>query len=140
MATGIAVGISTFGAVNNSINTFYYNNISDGESDLEVGKEDIPYSERKGDYVDRYVSRWERLDYAKKAMQNDTYNQNAQKFYGEYSLHMYLWYAVKDFQGKGIWIADRIGRSAIHAHVVANEPDEDWKVDFLTAIVGFLGI
>lgn len=66
MATGIAVGISTFGAVNNSINAFYYNNISDGESDLEVGKEDIPYSERKGDYVDRYVSRWERLDYAKK--------------------------------------------------------------------------
>ena len=140
MAAGIANGSATFGMINNTVNAYYYNNISTGESSLETKYSHLQGSERKSDYVDGYINRWERLDYTKKVTQSETYDANAWRFQSEYALHMYLWGAVDGLQGKGIWLADRIGTSAIHAHIEVYSPDPDWKIQSLTNFVGYLGL
>ena len=137
---GIAVGVATFGAVNNAANTFYYNHISEGKSNLETSSVDLPYEEKKSDYVNGYINRWDRLDYTKHVTKSETYDMNAWRFQSEYALHMHLWNIVEPFQGKGIWLADRIGTSAIHAHVDPSAPDPDWKIQVMTTFVGILGL
>jgi len=48
------------------------------------------YSGTEGNST-RYISRWERLDYAKQQTGESFYNINAWRYYSEYSLHMYGW-------------------------------------------------
>ena len=136
----VLAGITTFGAVNNTVNAYYYNNISNGESNLETTYVDLPYEEMKSDYVNGYINRWDRLDYTKQTTQSKTYDLNAWRFQSEYALHMHLWNIVEPFQGKNIWLADRIGKSAIHAHIDPYAPDPDWKIQVMTTIVGILGL
>ena len=77
---------------------------------------------------------------SKQVTQSETYDMNAWRFQSEYSLHMHLWNIVEPFQGKGIWLADRIGKSAIHAHIDPYSHDPDWKIQAMTTVVGILGI
>ena len=107
---------------------------------METTYVNLPYSEMKSDYVNGYINRWDRLDYTKHITKSKTYDANAWRFYSEYALHMHLWNAAEPFLGRGIWLADRIGKSAIHAHVDPYSPDPDWKIQILTIIVGILGL
>ena len=88
---GIIVGI-TFNPIagfmatavfNNIVNSIYYNYLSSGESKTTSSS-----------YTNRYVSRWDRLDYIKKCTNSKSYSFNSMRFYGEYSLHMYGHYTL----------------------------------------------
>ena len=92
MASGALVGALTFGLVNNTVNFVYYTFISDGVSDLSP----TSYSGTEGDAV-KYLSRWDRLDYAKVVTGESWYNLNAWRYYSEYSFHMYAWMATSSF-------------------------------------------
>ena len=140
LSAGIAAGVTTFGTINNVANAIYFNYFSDGESNLETTNVGLPYHEKRSDYVEGYINRWDRLDYAKHITKSEIYDMNAWRSYSEYSLHMHLWNAVEPFQGKDIWLADRIGKSAIHAHIDPYAPDPDWKIHALTIAVGILGL
>ena len=87
---GILGGLAILGmTVNNLVNFVYYTYISDGVSDLTP----TSYSGKDGEKR-KYLSRWERLDYAKAQTGEKWYNLNAWRYYSEYSAHMYAWLAV----------------------------------------------
>ena len=60
-----------------------------------------------GDSEFRYLTRWDRLDYAKQQVKS-MYGENASSFfdlkawmyYNEYNFHMYAWAVLKSFHGK----------------------------------------
>ena len=122
-------GIATFGAINNGVNAIYYNCFSDGESDLTTTS-----------YHDRYLNRWERLDYTKKNSKEDSFNFNAWRYYSEYNLHMYGWGLFGWAHEKGYGI---ISKLAGHLEVAEVEPDKmDGRpeVDIPTILLGILGL
>ena len=122
-------GIATFGAINNGVNAIYYNCFSDGESDLTTTS-----------YHDRYLNRWERLDYTKDNSEEDSFNFNAWRYYSEYNLHMYGWGLLGWAHEKGYGIISDWAGSAEKADIVAGEKDKDWYVNVGTIILGILGL
>ena len=80
-AGGWALGVATFGALNNLTNIAYYNCISDGESDLTSSS-----------HATKHINRWDRLDYVKS--QGDTpniYTPEVRNYYAEYDVHVVGW-------------------------------------------------
>ena len=129
IAAGIAAGVETFGAINNTINAVYYE-FSDGQSGISTNS-----------YVDEYLTRWERLDYTKQQTGEQHYNLNAWRYHSEYSLHMSGWYLLG-------WAHDNPNYGKLYewagnfsdAGVLPNQWDSRWYVNIATAIMGGLGI
>ena len=118
----VLLGAAAFGFVNNAVNFVYYTFISDGVSDL------TPTS-----YNDRYVNRWDRLDYAKAQTGQSEYNFNARMYHSEYTFHAHVWWATKwayveeGSNKKSIPFLSRLASSAYEADVVPNDPFNDWS-------------
>lgn len=124
-------------ALTNLENFIYYTYISDGVSDLTPSS----YSGVNGD-DSKYLSRWDRLDYAKAQTGEKWYNWNAWRYYSEYSLHMYAWLATASHytgkRGDGFW--SDIAYSAKEAEVFTHNWDSRWYINLLTIIFGFFGM
>ena len=125
---GVPAGIATFGAINNLTNIIYYNYISDGESSL------TPSS-----YNDRYINRWDRLDYTKQQTQQKYYNYTAWRYYSEYNLHMYAWYIFGWAFEKDLGFVSEIASMAHAASVDPAQSDPRPFVNFFTVVIGILG-
>ena len=130
---GVATSIATFGAINNTVNTVYYNYISDGKSKIDESCD-------KSAYVDGYISRWERLDYTKQMTQETNYNANAWRYHSEYSVHMYGWYVTSWSMDKDIPVFSSFAVSFQKADVSLYEWDSRPHVAVGTALWGMLGL
>ena len=131
---GAVVTISLFGALNNATNAFYYNYISDGESDLTIDS-----------YNDGYINRWDRLDYTKKQLKDaeveyDRYNFTAWAYYSEYNFHMYAWGLLWWADDKNIYIISDIAGRAKQAEITVGTIDPNPEVKIPTIIIGLLGL
>ena len=133
VGAGAVAGEATFGAINNATNAVYYNYISDGEAELETNSE-------HSSYVDEYVSRWDRLDYAKQETGEEKYNLNAWRHYSEYSLHMYGWYATGWAKDMSIPIFSDFAESCYTAEIDSKAWDSRTQVKMGTLIFGILGL
>ena len=130
----IAVGgLPAFSFVNNTINAIYYDYFSSNVSDLEQNS-------GASSYVDSYVSRWDRLDYTKKETEDSTYFFNSWRYYSEYSMHMYGWYALLPFKDRGFEKIDPYIESLECVHILPHEEDENLKSRILTYLFGLLGV
>ena len=125
---GTIQSLATFSAINNAANAIYYE-FSVGESDL------TPTS-----YNDKYISRWDRLDYTKQQTQEVHYNLNAWRYYSEYSLHMYGWYATGWANEKNIPIISMIASKSKSAEVDPSKGDHRTIIKIVTVIFGVLGV
>ena len=146
---GLSFGLTTLGgaiamigaavvfsmALTNLENFIYYTYISDGVSDLTPSS----YSGVNGD-DSKYLSRWDRLDYAKAQTGEKWYNWNAWRYYSEYSLHMYAWLATSWAYDKNIPILSRIASKSETAEVFTHDWDSRWYINLLTIIFGFFGM
>ena len=128
-ATGIAAGSATFGLINNVVVNAIYYEFSDGESNLQPDS-----------YNGDYLSRWERLDYAKQQTGEEHYNLNAWRYYSEYSLHMYGWYATGWAYEKNIPVISKAAGSFKSADVDSQDWDTRAGVNLLTVVIGLLGL
>ena len=129
---GIAAGTATTGAINNTVNAFYYNFISDGKSTLEQNPE-------KSSYVDEgYISRWRRLDHVKSVLGGE-YNQNAWRYYSEYNAHMYAWMVTGWAYGQDVPKISRFAKRAYHADIELEDWDDDPFVRIIIKAIGYLG-
>ena len=125
---GIAAGSIATGVINNTVNSIYYE-FSDGKSDLTSDS-----------YVENgYLTRWERLDYAKKQTEESHYNINAWRYYSEYSLHMYGWFATGWAKDKNISLISDIAERCEYAHVEKNDWDRNLEVLIPTIVIGIWG-
>ena len=133
----IAVGIAALGIVGNNLANFiYYTFISDGVSDLTP----TSYSGVNGD-DSKYLSRWDRLDYAKAQTGEKWYNWNAWRYYSEYSLHMYGWFALKEYYQEGVQSGlAGLANSVRSADVFSDRWDSRVVINILTFLFGLLGI
>ena len=104
------------GLANNLVNAVYFTFISDGNSDLDESGE---YSA----YADGYISRWERLDYAKKETTEDWYSFNAWRYYSEYSLHMYGWYMTGWAEPKSIPLLTKVAGHLKKTNILTDSID-----------------
>lgn len=128
VAGGIVAGSAATGAINNTVNAIYYE-FSDGESDLTSDS-----------YVENgYLTRWERLDYAKNQTEESHYNLNAWRYYSEYGLHMYGWLATGWALDKDVSVVSNIAKSCQDADVEINSWDKRIEVNIGTIIIGILG-
>ena len=130
---GVAKGATTYGAINNAVNAVYYNYFSEPNNDLD---QDVG----KSSYVDGYVNRWERLDYAKYMTEADKYNKDAWLYYSEYSLHMWGWYFTGWSSGKDIPIISGWAESFRHAGITPGKNDDRPEVYIPVIIWGCLGV
>lgn len=130
---GVAKGATTYEAINNAVNAVYYNYFSEPNNDLD---QDVG----KSSYVDGYVNRWERLDYAKYMTGADKYNKDAWLYYSEYSLHMWGWYFTGWSSGKDIPIISGWAESFRHAGITPGKNDDRPKVYIPVIIWGCLGV
>ena len=129
VAVGTVAGAAVFGAINNGVNAICYNHFSKGESDSTTNS-----------YNDRYLNRWERLDYTKHNSKEDSYNFNAWRYYSEHNLHMYGWYALGWADEKKNSNIFEYAERARDAFVVAGQWDENWYVNVGTIMLGILGL
>lgn len=136
MIVGIAIitnSILLFVAcgLSNLTNIVYYNNFSDGETNITSSS-----------YNDGYISRWERLDYTKKNTQEEKFNLNVWRFNSEYSVHMYSWFILKPFYTgdySDSFFA-KLAYRAQSAEIDANLWDPNWYVQVAGIIMGIFGI
>ena len=128
----VAAGVATFGALNNLTNAIYYNCFSDENNGANITSSS--YTE------DGYINRWDRLDYTKANTQEENYNLNARRYFSEYNLHMWGWYASGWALDKNIPIISSIADSCNDAYVVAGEKDGRAKVDIPAMILRWLGL
>ena len=128
---GIVAGVATFSALNNLTNAVYYNYISDGESDLNPGS-----------YREKYINRWDRLDYAKFNTKDEKYNINSWRYFSEYNFHMYAWYLTGWAYKREIPIISGIANSAYEAAVDPQnfETGENWWRNIFYIGLGLLGM
>ena len=129
----------TTGLINNAVNFVYYTWISDGVSDLNSSSYNI------GDSEFRYLTRWDRLDYAKQQVKS-MYGENASSFfdlkawmyYNEYNFHMYAWAVLKRFHGEYNLLGS-LAEAAKEASV-----DPLWEDDLIRypfyILIGLLGM
>jgi len=127
------LSVVVFGAVNNSVNAFYYNYISDGESSIQ-NKDGV------SSYVYGYETRWERLDYTKHETKEETYNLDAWLFQSEYSVHMAGWNVTGWAYGKGIPKISGYADQFVQAHVIPHTMDERPSGKVGTVVWGLLGL
>ena len=121
------------GALNNGVNYVYYTWLSSGESNLEQ-------SENQSTYTNSYVTRWDRLDYAKQQTGDSTYGINAWRYNSEYSMHMYGWYVINPFSELGNERIDAYAESAKKIHIETHSADSNWKTRVVTFIFGLIGL
>lgn len=126
---GIVVGASTTGIINNTIDAIYYE-YSYGDSELSSDT----YSAE-----DKYISKWDRLDYTKSQTEEKHYDLNAWRYMNEYSLHMYGWIATGWAYPQKIPVVSSIAERCKTAEVDTKQWDGRFVVDFGTAILGGLG-
>ena len=126
---GMAKGAETTGTINNIINSIYYNWFSDGISDLN-----------NSSYQSGYINRWDRLDYTKYRTQESKYNMNAWRYYSEYSLHMYGWFAFGWAKDKNIPILSKIADRCKEYDENIGAWDNRWYVNLGTIVFGLLGL
>jgi RHS repeat-associated protein len=127
IAVMAVIAVVAIGIINNVINAVYYE-FSDGNSDV------TPEA-----YQDRWVSRWERLDYAKQETGEDHYNLNAWRFFGEYSIHAIGWYLTGWSYDKDLPLFPRLAGHFYSAEVEKDLWDGRWYVDWATVIWGIFG-
>ena len=125
----ILLGLATFGTINNFINTIYYDFISTGESNLTSSS-----------YHDGYINRWDRLDYTKSKTKSQHYKINSWRYFSEYNLHMWGWYASGWAYEKNIPVFSWIASKTVDADLDKEEWDDRWYVNLGTFIAGLLGI
>ena len=123
----IPVGIMIFGAVNNAINAYKYEN-ADGESNLTSTS-----------YQEKNLSRSEKLDYTKQQTGEEHYNLNAWRYYSEYTFHEHGWYLTKWAYQKDVPLFSEM---ALHFSSAEVKPDQwdVWGVNICTVIWGILGL
>jgi RHS repeat-associated protein len=96
--------------------------ISDGESNLN-----------ETSYNDRYLNRWERLDYTKSQMKKanleySKYNFDAWMYYNEYSFHAHVWrWFGRFFENSNNESIRKLAGKAKTADVDAGDPFSDWN-------------
>lgn len=129
----VTTTVSTFGAINNAVDATYYNYISDGKSDIDESGE-------RSAYVEKYVDRWERLDYTKQETKSSYYNANAWRYHSEYSVHMYGWYATGWAKGKNIPIISAWALNFEKLDINQCSWDKRGYVNVGIAIWGVLGL
>ena len=122
-----AIAYTTIGAINNTINAVYYE-LSDGQSDLSPDS-----------YQNEKPSRWEKLDYTKKETGDEHYGGNAWRYYSEYSLHEYGWYATQWAYQKNIPLLSEAAKHFKEADVLPQEWDI-WPVNIFIVLWGMSGI
>ena len=125
-------GWPAFCLVNNTTNFIYYSFLSSGERSLEFNAE-------KSSYTNTYITRWDRLDYAKHKTKDNYYSFNAWRYNSEYSMHMYGWYLTGWAKEKDIPIVSDWALSFEKADVSPNSLDGRLLVDMATIIFGVLG-
>ena len=128
-ASALVSGVAIFGAINNGVNAIYYNCFSDAESDLTTTS-----------YNDRYLNRWERLDYTKYNSKEDSFNFNAWRYYSEYNLHMYGWGLLGWAHKKGIYKISKWAGQFQVAELNSDTMDGRPEVDIPTILLGILGL
>ena len=101
------------------------------------------YSDGKSDvtstsYQNKRPSRWDKIDYAKQETGDEHYFINAWRYYSEYSIHEYGWYATKWADNKDIPIVSEMAYHFKEANVDPYEWDY-WAVNVFTVIWGVLG-
>ena len=133
-ALGVAIGLTTFSALNNATNAIYYNFISNGDSDLSSNS-----------YNDGYVNRWDRLDYTKQEVNavtgSSTYDKDAWLYFSEYNVHMYGWWALGWADGKSnIPKLSSLAHRAKYADIKVGKLDSEWWVKVPTILVGLGGL
>ena len=132
-SAAIVAEMVTFGAINNIVNTVYYNCISDGVAKIETNPD-------RSTYVDEYVTRWERLDYTKQETGEECYNLNAWRYNSEYSLHMYGWYATSWAKDTSTPLFSSFAEASYSADVDPHTWDRRPYVNIGTLALGILGI
>lgn len=132
---GTIAGFATFGVINNTVNAIYYNYFSSSKSDLTP----TSYSGIDGSET-KYLSRWDRLDYAKAQTGQSTYNSIAWRYYNEYGFHMYAWILTGWSYKKGVPGISSIADSALIAQVDSGQWDGRPHIDIFSTILGLLGI
>ena len=128
LSTGVLSALETFGVINNTINAVYYE-FSEGNSDITSDS-----------YTERYVSRWDRLDYVKQQTKSEHYDLNAWRYNSEYSVHMYGWYITGWAHSKNYGIVSTFAASCSDASIALNVWDNRWYVNVATVIFGIAGI
>ena len=122
----VAACYAVVGIINNAINYNLYANI-DEESSLTSSS-----------YTEEKPTRKEKLAYTKQQTGEEVYSPNAWRYYSEYSLHEYAWYATSWADGKKIPL---ISEASKHAKSAEVDPEE-WDIpiiNFFTALWGILG-
>lgn len=116
-------------------NSLYYS-LTDGSNALPENWNGDEYS--NDSYQSRYVTRWERLDTAKVYTKENNYYGNAQRFYAEYSVHMYGWYLTSwAYQKENFGEISEWANHLKTAEVYPNKWDNRWYVNILTVL--FMG-
>ena len=125
---GIAAGVATFGALNNLTNAIYYNNFSNDTTSLTSNS-----------YTNKYINRWDRLDYAKKETKQSSFNITTWMYFSEYNFHMYAWYMLSWADEKNIDPFSKWAGSAKVADIKIGKLD-GFPVNVGTIILGLLGL
>ena len=114
------------GVVNNAINCFIYAD-ADECSDLTSSS-----------YTEERPTRREKLAFTKQQTGEEEYSLNAWRYYSEYSLHEYIWYATSWADQKEIPFFSEVAKHAKSAEVDPKEWDIP-IVNFFIALWGGLG-
>ena len=124
---------TTFSAINNTVNTVYYNYFSTPQSSIEKDPDVSTYTKE-------YVPIWDRLDLARQETTEEKYTHDARAYYAEYSAHMYCWELFGDALGKDIPIASWLAYRARKADIKAHEADKNLEVRIATTLFSILGL
>ena len=80
------------------------------------------------------------MDYTKHQTKEETYNSNAWRYYSEYSLHMYGWYATGWAMDKSIPKLSNYAEKFRFADVAPDTMDPRPHVKIGTIMFGILGL
>ena len=129
------LGFAVYSSIQNSVNSFYYSYISNGESDLDSSYYNID------DKGFRYLTRWERLDYTKKETQSVLYGLNEMRFFGEYTAHMWAWGLSKWAYGKDIPFFSYLAEHSREANISPDhgETGDNYWFNIFYILFGLLG-
>jgi len=133
IAAGVAAGVGTNAVLNNAVNAAYYT-----FSDNEVSFEE---SEKLGSQYarDGYLTRWDRLDYARYKTQGASYLGGGWAYYSEYSIHMYGWLLTKSAFGNPEHPLYDIAESSHYANIDVGRIDSRPEIKIPTILYGVFG-
>ena len=89
---------------------------------------------------DRYISRWDVLDYTKAKTEEDSYSLNTWRYKSEYSFHMVGWKMLGWAKDKDIPHLSEYANSFEKADIYKDSFDERPEVNFFTVLFGPLGL